>query len=259
MSWPDALRIAQDAGFGAIELDLRAVSERSGTPAAELLAEAAVVAAPSPMPVEFRETEERFAEDLARLDNYAGVAAQLGIKTVYRSVPPASDEPADVARRTIVRRLRSCLNILENRGVTFAVEAVSPLHRRAERRNPLIWTLDGALSLAEELGPDVGVVLDAWHWHHAGESSDVIARAKTRAKHVHIADAPAIPAEDIRDDRRLLPGQGVINLHAFHAALKAIDYRGFVSLEVSGYDCSAPDPVVCARRAREAGDRCFTD
>lgn len=259
-AWPDTPRIAQAAGFAAMELDLRAIDERAGAPAAaDILAEAAVAAAPSPMPVEFRQTEERFADDLARLDGFAELAAQLGVGTLYRSVPPSSDERAHVARATIVRRLRRCLEILENHGVTFAVEAVSPLHRRTERRNPLIWTLDGALSLAEELGPDVGVVVDAWHWHHAEETIDVIRRSKDRAKHVHIADAPPSPAEKIRDDCRLLPGDGVVDFRAFQSALEVIEYRGFISLEITGYDCSASDPVDCARRAREAAERCFAD
>lgn len=257
-AWPETVWIARDAGFGALEVDLRAIDDLQGSSdAVELLGRAAMVAAPSPMPVEFRETEERFVEDLRRLDSLAALAAQLGIGTLYRSVPSSCDEPAGVARQTIKRRLQSCLEILRNRGLTFAVEAVSPLHRRTERRNPLIWTLDGALSLAEELGHDVGVVLDVWHWHHANESVEVIERAKGRAKHVHIADAPAIPAEEIRDDRRLLPGQGVVDLQAFRAALQAIEYDGFVSLEVSGYDCAAVDPVDCARRAREAAELCL--
>lgn len=260
VAWPETVRIARDAGFGALELDLRAIDEmKDSSDAVGLLAQAAVVAAPSPMPVEFRETEERFTEDLRRLDRLAAVAAQVGIGTLYRSVPPSCDEPAGMARQTIKRRLRSCVEVLRERGLTFAVEAVSPLHRRTQRRNPLIWTLDGALSLAEELGPDVGVVLDSWHWHHANESVAVLQQAKGRAKHVHIADAPAIPAEAIRDDRRLLPGQGVVDLHAFRSALRAIEYDGFVSLEISGYDCAAMDPVDCARRAREAAELGLAD
>jgi sugar phosphate isomerase/epimerase len=43
-----------------------------------------------------------------------------------------------------------------------------------------------------------------------------------------------MPAADVRDDMRWLPGEGVIDLVGFFQALKAIGYRGGVSPEVIG-------------------------
>ena len=43
-----------------------------------------------------------------------------------------------------------------------------------------------------------------------------------------------MPPEDVRDDMRLLPGEGVIDLVGFFQALKAIGYQGGVAPEVIG-------------------------
>lgn len=51
---------------------------------------------------------------------------------------------------------------------------------------------------------------------------------------MQVADAPNIPAEDIRDNERLMPGEGVINFNAFFGAVKEAGYNGGVSPEVFG-------------------------
>ena len=43
-----------------------------------------------------------------------------------------------------------------------------------------------------------------------------------------------MPAEQVRDDMRWMPGEGVIDLTGFFQALKAIGYEGGVSPEVIG-------------------------
>jgi sugar phosphate isomerase/epimerase len=43
-----------------------------------------------------------------------------------------------------------------------------------------------------------------------------------------------LPPEQIRDNERLLPGEGVINLVGFFQALKEIGYEDAVSVEVFG-------------------------
>jgi sugar phosphate isomerase/epimerase len=62
-----------------------------------------------------------------------------------------------------------------------------------------------------------------------------------------------MPAESVRDDMRLLPGEGVIDLVGFFRALAAIGYRGGVAPETIGPripDSMPPDES--ARLALEA-------
>ena len=49
-----------------------------------------------------------------------------------------------------------------------------------------------------------------------------------------MSDAKAQPPEDVRDNQRLLPGEGVIDLVGFFQALKKINYRDAVSPEPLG-------------------------
>ena len=51
---------------------------------------------------------------------------------------------------------------------------------------------------------------------------------------MHLADAPKLPPVEIRDNERLLPGEGVIDWAGFLRALKKIGYEDGLSLEVFG-------------------------
>ena len=69
------------------------------------------------------------------------------------------------------------------------------------------------LEFAKECGSNVGLTLDAWHWHHAGGTpEDIVAAGKDRIVVVHFDDSARLPPEEVRDNERLLPGEGVINL-----------------------------------------------
>ena len=51
-------------------------------------------------------------------------------------------------------------------------------------------------------------------------TDDIIHAGKDRIVHIHFDDAPNLPPEQIQDNERLLPGEGVINLTGFLQALK---------------------------------------
>ena len=79
------------------------------------------------------------------------------------------------------------------------------------------------------------MILDVWHWHHSGGTTqDILNTPKSRIVHVHVSDARPMHAEQVRDDMRWLPGEGVIDLVGFFKALKAIGYRGGVAPETIG-------------------------
>jgi sugar phosphate isomerase/epimerase len=91
------------------------------------------------------------------------------------------------------------------------------------------------LAFARQCGSNVGLLLDVWHWHHAGATTaDIVKAGKDGIVHVHFSDAPKLPPEQIRDNQRLMPGEGVINLNAFLMALHEIGYQDALSVEVFG-------------------------
>jgi sugar phosphate isomerase/epimerase len=100
---------------------------------------------------------------------------------------------------------------------------------------PFVWTLPETLKLCEACGPNVGATLDAWHWFHSGGTvADVRAAPAARILHIHVSDAKPMPPEDVLDNMRHFPGEGIIDLVGFFQALKAIGYRGGIAPETIG-------------------------
>ena len=248
--WPETARIAGAAGYDAVDVPLREFGD--ARQAGEVLAAAGVTAGPAAqLPVEFRRDEATFVEDLAALTRLAALAADLGVTTLYRSLPASSDTPAGELLPVLRGRLARVVPILEEHGLALGIEVLGPLHRRREGSHELLWRLRDAAALAHELGGATGVVADAWHWHHADETAADLAALGDRILHVHLADAPPVAPEAIDDLERLLPGEGVVDFAGFFTGLAAAGYDGAVTPEVIGYGC-AGDPVACARRALDA-------
>jgi sugar phosphate isomerase/epimerase len=102
-------------------------------------------------------------------------------------------------------------------------------------REPFIWTLTETVALAKDSGPNIGAVLDAWHWHHSGCTvEDILAAGKSRIVQVHVSDARQMAPEEVCDSDRLMPGEGVINLVGFFQALQKIGYEDSISPEPLG-------------------------
>jgi sugar phosphate isomerase/epimerase len=95
--------------------------------------------------------------------------------------------------------------------------------------------MDETLAFAKECGPNIGLILDAWHWHHAGATAqDILAAGKLYIVNVHVSDARQQPADEVRDNQRLMPGEGVIDLVTFFQSLQRIGYEDGVSPEPLG-------------------------
>jgi sugar phosphate isomerase/epimerase len=91
------------------------------------------------------------------------------------------------------------------------------------------------VEFAKDCGPNFGVVLDVWHWYHSGSTLDDIRKAgKSRIVLVHLSDAAKMAPEEVRDNQRLLAGEGVIDLVGIFKTLKLMDWEGSVSPEPLG-------------------------
>ena len=131
--------------------------------------------------------------------------------------------------------------MLQKSNLRLGMEFLGPLYMRqgpgrdGQPRTPFIWTLPETVALAKDCGPNMGAVLDVWHWHHSGGTiADILAAGGDRIVHVHISDAKPAPPEDVRDNQRFMPGEGSIDLIGFLQALKKIGYADGVSPEPLG-------------------------
>jgi len=100
------------------------------------------------------------------------------------------------------------------------------------------------------IGERLGVLLDAYHWHLSGGTVSEIAAIPTGMPlFVHINDAPPGDVTTLDDSMRVLPGEGVIDLTAFLAAIAARGYDGPVSIELFSERLRAMPAEEAAQRA----------
>ena len=145
--------------------------------------------------------------------------------------------PKEERRAFLRARLAPISEILGRSQIRLGLEFLGPLYFRQNAKSPhqFIWTLPETAAFAKECGPNIGVVLDAWHWHHSGGTvGEIVAAGKSAIVHVHISDAKPAPPEEVRDNQRHMPGEGIIDLVGFLQALKTIGYVDGISPEPIG-------------------------
>ena len=168
-------------------------------------------------------------------------------------MPPSSETPKAELRKIFRDRLTAISEILLPSKARLGLEFLGPLHFRTRQPHEFIWRMDELLEFVKECGPNIGLTLDAWHWHHAGATAaDILAAGKSRIVHVHVSDAAKQPPEDVRDNQRLLPGEGVIDLVTFFQAIRKIGYQDAVSPEPLGRIPPEMPPEDGARLGLEA-------
>jgi sugar phosphate isomerase/epimerase len=241
--WPDFARLAAKTGYPGTDVMLKAAMQAGVEATNQLLAELKIKPAAIDFPVEFRKDEATFRAGLADLPAQARFAAQIHCPRMVTYIMSSSDTPKVELRARYKERFSQAAKILADANVRLGLEFLGPVQFRRLSKYEFIWKMNEMLEFAKECGPNVGLLLDAWHWHHAGASTeDIIHAGRENIVHVHFDDAPSLPPEKIRDDERLLPGEGVINLTGFLQALQKIGYTDALSVEVFGRLKSVPPP-----------------
>ena len=206
-------------------------------------------------PLPFAGEQAAFDAALKLLADDAAFTAEVGCRKMM-VVLPASTTMDRQAQRALARdRLAAVAEVLQRAQIRLGIEFLGPLYFRQSRADgppvsPFIWNMPDALALAKDCGPNVGVILDAWHWHHSGSTpADILATDKSRIVHLHVSDAKETPPADVRDNQRLMPGEGIIDLMGFFGALKKIGYADGISPEPLGRVPAEMSPEDAARLA----------
>jgi sugar phosphate isomerase/epimerase len=262
--WPEQARIAARAGYAGIDWAFgpaRAAGvEATRALLAELKIRATIVNLPMKEPLDV--DESAFKSQLPKLAEDAAFCQAIGCRNFQFVLRPTTGGASKEERWKIVRdRFAAIGEVLAKYDMRVGLEFLGPLVFRT--RTPpgsttppvlFVWTLPETLKLCADSAPNIGVTLDAWHWYHSGGTvADVAAAPAARIVHVHVSDARTMPPEEVQDNMRLLPGEGVIDLNGFFKALQKIGYAGGVAPETIGP--RIPDdmpPEQSARLALEA-------
>ncbi len=236
----DKLRIAADCGFSAIEPWNDEIDEylRSGATLEDLgsrirdsgLRVASVIAL-------FGWTEPdapAYATALDECKRRMDQAARLGSPYIVASPPSGVVDPAFAARRFA----ELCV-IGREIGVRPSMEFLGFVKG--------VHTLDSALAIAD--GSGATVVADVFHLLRGGGAiDDLLTMRGDQMAIFHINDVPANPDVLAQSDSdRVMLGEGVADLPRVIANLRAIRYRGPLSLELFNEALWHADPSEVCR------------
>jgi sugar phosphate isomerase/epimerase len=235
VEWPEFARLAARVGYGGVDVNLNAARAQGVEATRALLAELKIKPTVTGLPIQLGAPEAPTEENLKQLEEAAGFAEAIGCTRMMAVLPPAGPVPKAERRPVIKERVTAIAAILQRSNIRLGLEFLGPLHFRTRQPHEFIWRMDETLEFAKECGPNVGITLDAWHWHHVqATESDILAAGKSRIVHIHVSDAKSQPPEEVRDNQRLMPGEGVIDLITFFKALQKVGYDGGVSPEPLG-------------------------
>ena len=234
-----AIAAAKIGGFAAVEFnpgEIADLIERDGLEAVEkMFRDAEIAPSGFGLPTDWRGDAADWKRDLEKLPRLAQAAAAIGGARTMTWIMPGSDtRDAAENRRFHSERFQPIAEILANHNVALGLEFIGTKTLRDSLKYPFIYRMEEMLALGAEIGPNVGLLLDSWHWHTSGGTvEDLMALQPEQIVYVHVNDAPAdVPMEALQDGTRALPGEtGVIDIAGFLRALKAIGYDGPVAAE----------------------------
>jgi len=166
------------------------------------------------------------------------LAKELGARciTTEPGGPVAPGESWTAALKLFVEMVKPVAEHAEKEGVLLLIEPEPGL---------LIETCDQFLEFMQHIdSPAVGMNYDVGHaFCVKDDPATTIPRVAPYIRHFHLEDIAAT-----RVHHHLIPGEGAIDFAAVIAAIRAIQYDGWLTVELYPY---IDDPDVAARRARE--------
>lgn len=263
----EAVEYAARYGFDAIDADGKYLAGLSQTDLGLLLAtmQAKKVGwAMAGLPVDFRKDDGAFRESLKSFSEFAAGLERAGVTRCTTWITPASSDRTYMENlRTHAQRLREAAGVLQDHRVRLGLEYVGPKTAWSSQRFPFVHTMAEMKELIAEIGrPNVGFVLDSWHWYTAGEGkSDLLTLRGDQIVSVDLNDAPAgVPVDQQIDNKRELPAAtGVIDARSFLGALKQIGYDGPVRAEPFNEAVRKMPADQALRAAKAAIDKAFAE
>lgn len=236
---PKVIALAHAHGFESVAPDAGYLAPLSGGQVEDLLADLKAKNldwGAAGMPVDFRTSAESFQKGLDALPAQAKGLQRAGVTRIGTWIRPSHESltyRANFAQH--VERLRQIATILGDHGLRFGLEYVGPKTSWIAAKHPFVHTLAEQLELIAAIDrPNMGLVLDSWHWYTAGETVDDLRALKNeQIVACDLNDAPkGIPVDEQKDLTRDLPcATGVIDLKAFLQVLVDIGYDGPIRAE----------------------------
>ena len=188
------------------------------------------------LPIEFRKDSSTFESDMDGLPRLAQALQRAGGTRMGTWIMPNHAELNYLKNfQQHADRLRKVSKVLQDHDIRLGLEYVGPKTLRDAQRFAFISTLEETQSLIGEIAqPNVGVILDSFHWYTAEESVDdilTLTNQEVVACDLNDARAGRGPREQIDGERELPVATGVIPVEYFLTALIEIGYDGPIRAE----------------------------
>lgn len=241
------IEMARKAGYDGIELwcdEIREYTEK-GNPIKDVihaledngLKVPSMIALHGWMDTSGEEYERALDEAKRRME----LAAELGASYIV-ATPSTKEEPIEIDLDDVARRYSDLIEIGREFGVLPAMEFLGFI--------TTIYRVDQAWEVVKRSGAEDGtIVLDSFHLYRGGSSLDDVPDIDGRRIAIfHINDVPSGKERDeLRDEDRIMPGDGILPLGDIVARLDSIGYEGFISLELFNRELWRKDPLEVAR------------
>jgi 2-keto-myo-inositol isomerase len=187
--------------------------------------------------------DDRRAKGIEQARHDMDLVQQIG-GTRIAAPPAGATDVSNIDYLKVAERYHALLTLGDHMGVVPQVEVwgfSQTLHR-----------LGQATLVAIESGhPKACVLPDVYHIYKGGSDFDGLKLLSGAAVHVfHMNDYPATPTrQNIGDKDRVYPGDGIAPLADIMATLRAIDFNGYLSIELFNPDYWRRDPLEVAREA----------
>jgi len=167
----------------------------------------------------------------------AAAAATMGARWVCAIF----HSPVTDAIRQLVAR---CAAVIADAGATMAIE----FHPFGPVTN-----ISSALDMAETAGAGAGILIDPWHFFFGDSTWDDLSQVPLdKIAYLQFDDAPRPESDDLMRetiDRRVMPGDGTLELERFASTLLERGFDGLVSVEVLSEELRALPAADFAERA----------
>lgn len=233
----ELIELALSFGFDSMDIDLVDFQQQAEAFGAEharrLMVSARLKAGVFQLPVDLAGEDESFERDVKLLPKRLEFAKAGEAFRAVATVPAGSDEHAFKDLFELLRgRLDMVGDMLAKQGVMLGLAAIPEKEAREHKAHGFIHTLEGLIGLATASHKQVGVVVDAWGMHVAGEPVSMLSQIPAgRIVEIRLSDAPreANPA-DLIHSQRFLPGDtGVIAAGPLLAAAEKAGFDGPVT------------------------------
>lgn len=251
------LRLAKRAGFESVEFTMDKVEDmlkdRSLANVKSQLDGEGLAVASINGPENFNLLDKyAFAEILEETDKIVEAAREFNCELL---IPVPSPYRDGVSEHTAIAQTASALSQMADHygaDIKFGLEFLG-------MRSCSLNNLQAAVETVKRVDKqNVGLVLDSFHMHLSdSQLSQVTQLDRDRVFLVHVNDAEPGDRSNLTDANRLYPGEGVIDLKGFAAALKKIGYDNRISLELLRPEYWGQDAEQVAVKGRKSLRRVF--